>query len=171
MSLIEIERVPPLRQGQSPTLLTVEKCKKSFLEALRFGSSVTRAAECAGMSRPTVYDWRHSDEEFAKAWDDALESGTDRLEDESFRRAHDGVNRPAFYQGQLICDPLGQPIYIKEYSDTLMCKLLAARRPSVYRERVTEVTVNNATNTVSVEISNNHIAASQSYQSLLDIDE
>ncbi len=81
-----------------------------FLAALGEGLSVAGAAKLAGVGRQTVYDWRKRDGEFAAAWDDAIETGTDNLEDEARRR------------------PMST-------SDTLMIFLLKARRPDKYKER------------------------------------
>jgi hypothetical protein len=53
-----------------------------------------------------MYKHRGNSEAFAGAWDDAVETGTDELEDEAFRRA-------------------------KEDSDTLLIFMLKARRPGV----------------------------------------
>ncbi len=83
--------------------------KKRFLTALAAGHSVMTAAEAAGVARQTVYRWRQEDETFARAWDEAIEAGTDRLEDEALRRAFAG-------------------------SDTLLIFLLKARRPTKYRD-------------------------------------
>jgi len=83
--------------------------KKRFLAVLAAGHSVMTAAEAAGVARQTVYRWRQEDEAFARAWDEAIEAGTDRLEDEALRRAFAG-------------------------SDTLLIFLLKARRPAKYRD-------------------------------------
>lgn len=83
--------------------------KARFLEALRRGMSVTAAAQAIGVGRRTVYDWREADPDFASAWDEAVEDGTDLLEDEAWRRAFAG-------------------------SDTLLIFLLKARRPHKYRD-------------------------------------
>jgi hypothetical protein len=84
-----------------------------FLAALAAGWSVTKAAEAIGIARRTAYDWRDTDDDFAALWDEAVEAGTDLLEDEAVRRAVEGVPRPVFYQGQ-ICGS------IQEYSDFLL---------------------------------------------------
>ncbi len=83
--------------------------KKRFLAALAAGHSVKTAADAAGIARQTVYRWRQEDEDFARAWDDAVEDGTDLLEDEALRRALEG-------------------------SDTMLIFLLKARRPEKYRD-------------------------------------
>lgn len=90
--------------------------QRVFVEQLVKGQTITAAAKAAGICRRTAYSWRESDKTFAEAWDDALEIGTEKLETEATRRALEG-------------------------SDTLLIFLLKARRPKVYRERVsTEVT-------------------------------
>lgn len=89
---------------------------RTFVERLVKGETITAASKAAGVCRKTAYNWRESDKAFADAWDDAIEVGTEKLETEATRRALDG-------------------------SDTLLIFLLKARRPKVYRERVsTEVT-------------------------------
>ena len=87
------------------------KKRALFLGALTEGASVTAACDRAVITRRTVYVWRAADPEFAAAWDDAIEAGTDALEDEALRRA-------------------------KDKSDTLLIFLLKARRPEKYKDRV-----------------------------------
>ena len=83
--------------------------KTKFIDALAEGFSVTTAAATAGIGRRTAYNWR-ADSGFVELWNDALEDGTDLLEDEARKRAIDG-------------------------SDSLLKFLLTARRPAIYRER------------------------------------
>lgn len=86
------------------------KSRKAFLDALEKGYSVSRSAAEAGHSVNAFKTWKAEDEEFSKDWEDAIEAGTDRLED----RARDRAMRD---------------------SDGLMVVLLKARRPEKYRER------------------------------------
>ncbi|NBB81653.1 MAG: terminase [Verrucomicrobia bacterium] len=86
------------------------KKREAFLSCLENGDSVQNAANVAGVARGTVYRWRKEDEEFAAAWDMALDSGIDRLEDEAYKRALSG-------------------------SDTLLIFLLKSKRPSIYSEK------------------------------------
>lgn len=102
--------------------------KAVIIAALAAGSTVLLAAQEAGVNKTTAYRWRESDKDFAQAWDDALEEGTDRLEQEALRRARDGVSKPVFHKGNVVG-------HVQEYSDTLAIFLLKARRPEVYRER------------------------------------
>ena len=61
--------------------------KGRFLAILAEGGSVKLAAEKAKIGRRTAYEWREKDAAFAAAWDEAVEAGTDALEDEAVRRA------------------------------------------------------------------------------------
>lgn len=114
-------------RARAYTRRTPEK-ERAFLGALGQGLSVTGACEAAEIGRTRVYEWRREDTAFAGAWDEAVEAGTDYLEDEAKRRAAEGVDEPVFYQG-VICGKL------RKYSDTLLIFLLKARRPEKYRER------------------------------------
>lgn len=77
---------------------------------LAAGGSVTAAAGKIGMTRQALYQAKSADPEFAREWDDAIEAGTDVLEDEAVRRAKDG-------------------------SDTLLIFTLKARRPDKFKDR------------------------------------
>ena len=101
----------------------------TFLDALRDGETVVDAALKAGVNRDAFYRRRKADTEFASAWDDAYERGTDKLEREAQRRAVEGV--PDFKVG-----PGGQLVEMTRYSDTLLIFLLKARRPWKFRDNV-----------------------------------
>jgi hypothetical protein len=81
-----------------------------FLSVLATGSSVTEAANSIGISRQSMYVARERDEEFRARWDDAVEQGTDLLEDVALKRA----------QGS---------------SDHLLIMLLKARRRDKFGDR------------------------------------
>jgi hypothetical protein len=101
----------------------------AFLEQLVEGAPVTEAAEAVTVSRKTLYQWRREDPDFAAAWELAYEQGTDKLEAEAQRRAHDGV--PDFR-----LDREGNEHPLIRYSDTLLIFLLKGRRPEKYRDNV-----------------------------------
>ena len=92
------------------------------------GATYAAAAAAVGTHRRTIMKWADADEEFALRWNDAIEEGIDRLEQEAIRRAHDGVKRPVFYIWQVVG-------YVQEYSDSLLKFLLEAKRPAVHRAR------------------------------------
>lgn len=112
---------------------TVRTDKKEgrFLEELRTtGGNVSRACEAIKVNRQRVYEWRAADPAFAAKWDEAVEAGTEELEQEARRRAYMGVDEPVFYQGEE-CGA------VRKYSDTLLIFLLKGRRPEKYRDNVT----------------------------------
>lgn len=102
--------------------------KPLFLAALREVPVVAYAADKAGVDRSTAYKARDGDEEFAAAWEDAMEAGVDRAEQEAFRRATDGFDRPVWHQGQLVG-------YERVHSDSLLSLILKGRRKKVYADR------------------------------------
>jgi hypothetical protein len=83
------------------------KRRKKFLDELTLGSSETAAARAADGSLRDFRAWRRSDPDFAQDWADAIEEGTDLLEDEAVQRA------------------------LKK-SDPLMMFMLKARRPEKF---------------------------------------
>lgn len=100
----------------------------AFFEALAHGFSVTKACVLSGLPRSTAYSHRNADPGFAALWDEAIEAGTDRVEDEALRRAVEGTDDPVFYQGEQVGT-------VTRYSDSLLVMLLKARRPEKYKDR------------------------------------
>jgi hypothetical protein len=133
--------------------------KPLFLEALRNVPVIRHACEVAGINRSTAWRGRQDDEGFAQAWDEALEEGIDRAEQEAFRRAVVGFDEPVLHQGRLqyvyeryidndgkeqyrqVLDANGQPVplTVKKHSDSLLALYLKGRRKKVYADR-TELT-------------------------------
>lgn len=110
--------------------IRTDKKRSGFLALLRdTGGNVTKACESAGIGRRSAYEWREADPEFAAEWDEAVEAGTEELEEEARRRAFSGVDEPVFYQGE-VCGE------VRKYSDTLLIFLLKGRRPEKYRENI-----------------------------------
>lgn len=120
------------RTKRAPKEDPVAKAKAAFIAELMKGTSITGAANVAGIGRRTAYQWRDADPVFSEAWDDAIEAGTDILEDEAHRRAHRGVTR----ETSIGSGPRQKFVEITEYSDTLAIFLLKARRPDKYRDNV-----------------------------------
>lgn len=136
--------------------------REAFLAALRFMPVVTYACNVVDIVPSTAYRQRTLDPTFAKEWDEALEAGVDRAEIEAFRRGVDGYEEPVVYKGELMVvqephqvvdddgiertvwrpklDPRGNPIplTIRKHSDTMLGRVLAARRSS-YRTSATEI--------------------------------
>lgn len=121
-------RRKPVSRRQRATEVTARK-KALFLDALKANcGNVSRAAEVAGVSRVTVYRWRDRNPAVAEAWDNIVIETTEQAEQELYRRAVEGVNKPVFQGGKLVG-------HIREFSDTCLIFLLKARKPQMYRER------------------------------------
>ena len=97
-----------------PAHVVAEK-KELALEALRDGASVEGAASKARVNRDTLRKWRQADEDFAIAWADAHEAGTDGIEDNMTAYAKADLSRPNAVTAAIF--------------------LLKARRPEKYAER------------------------------------
>lgn len=103
------------------------------LNVLRNGGSLRMAALAVGVHRHTVdIDWRRADPEFAAAVEQAMEEGTDRLEEEAIRRGRDGVVKPVFQGGEQVGE-------ITEYSDKLLEMMLVGKRSAIFGKRALEV--------------------------------
>lgn len=100
--------------------------RRAFLAALAATGNITLAAERADVPRPTLYVWRKRLPEFAAAWAEALETGTDALEDVAVQRAVAGTPEPVFYQGTQVATQT-------RVSDSLLMFLLKSRRPEKFR--------------------------------------
>lgn len=129
--------------------------KPIFLAALAEVPIVSNAAKLARIDYRRVWRVRQEDEDFAKAWDDAMEQGVDKAEQEAFRRAVVGFEEPVIDKGRLayryeryeaedgseqyrlMLDENGQPIplTVRKHSDALLALYLKGRRKSVYAER------------------------------------
>lgn len=136
----------------------------AFLAALREMPVVAHACKAVGIERSTAYRARETHPDFAQAWDEAMEEGIDRAEQEAFRRAVVGFEEPVIDKGRLAyvherytvkhrhaetgeeveeerwrlaLDAKGQPIplTVRKHSDALLALYLKGRRKTVYAER------------------------------------
>jgi hypothetical protein len=133
--------------------------QEAFLAALREMPIVQHACNAVGIERCTAYRARQASETLAKAWEEAMEAGIDRAEQEAFRRGVVGFLEPVVHQGQLqfvyeryldddgkeafrkVLDANGQPVplTVRKHSDPMLALILKGRRKTVYAER-TELT-------------------------------
>ena len=114
-------------RAQAPTPQQAARRRRKFLDELAETGNVTHSCRVAAIPYNTAYKWRREIQEFAEAWDDALEMAADKLEKEAMRRAYEGVDKPVFQNGR-------QVGVIRQYSDTLLIFLLKGCRPEKYRE-------------------------------------
>jgi hypothetical protein len=117
---------------------TEQRAREAFLAGLAGGMSVTGSCRRAGLPRSTVYDWRGADPEFARQWEEAIESGTDLMEDEAVRRAVYGVPEPVVSMGRVVKNDDGSTMTVNKYSDQLLTRLLIARRREKFGDRVAQ---------------------------------
>jgi hypothetical protein len=138
--------------------------ERTFLKILAQSGNVTEAAEAVGLTRTSLYDHRQRHDDFSQAWDSALETFADGIEQEAIRRAVKGVTRYKFYKGQPVLHPdlcrcnhgrlmhendaacreegcscgrfLAQPYREQEYSDALLALLLKGLRSEKYRDNL-----------------------------------
>jgi len=115
------------------------EAKVVFLKALSDGGSIAGAARACDRATRTVYDWRDRDQNFAEAWDEALQRAVAVLEQEAWRRAVQGVPEPLVSGGKI----LGT---VQRYSDPLLKTLLAAHRPEKYAKPSSGISVQLPTN-------------------------
>lgn len=82
------------------------------------GGNYTRSCRAAGVGRTTVWERRQREPEFEREEIAAIKRGIKTLESEAVRRAVEGVRKIRF-------EPkTGKIHYEREYSDTLMLRLL-----------------------------------------------
>src|SRR5438105_85729 len=112
---------------------------QAFLTAFAGNGIILTGCQAASVSRATFYAWmtKSADDPpdpaycveiegvlvpFAKLVEQAGEVAADRIEAEVVRRAVEGVERPQFYQGQIVG-------HVREWSDILAIFVLKSRRP------------------------------------------
>jgi hypothetical protein len=118
---------PHCGQQQPSARLTTARRKSLALDLLSQGHTLAHVREVLGINRVTMYRWRQNEPSFAQAYSDAMEAGTDLIEEEARRRAVEGYDRPVFQGGTLVG-------VVRVYSDQLAAMLLRGRRPEVYRD-------------------------------------
>jgi len=125
------DRLRAVVQGQSK-----EDAIGLFLDALAYNGNPFAACRISGLSRRRVARLRDEDAEFAAAYDEAMDDAADRLEEEAWRRALEGVPQPVMKGGQVVLDPdTGKAMTIRRYSDALLVMLLRGNKPDKFLRR------------------------------------
>jgi hypothetical protein len=105
------------------------KARARFLETLAEGWSVRQAARAADVGFQRLYELKSEDEGFARLWEEALELGTERLEQHAMTIALEG----ALVE---VRNGAGEIIRTERRPDPQMTRfLLSARKPDVYSQR------------------------------------
>lgn len=103
--------------------------RDKFLAELAKSCNVSAACRIAGISRSAAYEWRESDVDFAKAWDEAEQEAADKLEAEAWRRAVEGVEEPVYHSGVKVGT-------VRKHSDRMLEILLKGHRPERFVDRI-----------------------------------
>ncbi len=136
------------KAAKTPSAARTEAdAQAAYLGALAATASLSRAAAAAGIAPEAAEAWRRADPGFAVRHEAAIAVGTDALEDEAVRRAHEGTVKPVFYRGE----KLGQ---LREYSDGLLLALLKARRPEKFKDHRVHEPTGNVTINIITGVSN-----------------
>ena len=103
--------------------------QQAFIEALADTGSVASAARAVNRSTHGAYHLRRQPgaEEFAAAWEAALDFGMKRVEDVAMDRALNGVEVPVYSYGQLVGTRIS-------YNDRLLMFMLRNRAPGRFAE-------------------------------------
>lgn len=97
--------------------------------------SVAGACRVIDIHPNTVRMWRKTDQAFASDYTDAIEFGTDIIEDQATRRATLGVDEPVYQGGELVGVK-------RVFSDRLMEFILIGRRPEKFGRTAGQTNVN-----------------------------
>ena len=100
----------------------------AFLAAYASTARIDKAAEAAGISRRTHYDWLKNDAEYPAMFAETEMLAAQQLLDEATRRAFEGVEEPVTVAGE--------KVLVRRYSDRLMERLLEARFPVLFRSNL-----------------------------------
>lgn len=108
-----------------------------FLSAYAKLGRIVDAARATGINRKHHYRWMKASTKAAKLYQrhfhDLHGELCGSMEDEAWRRAVDGVDKPVFYKGE-ICG------YVREFSDRLLLAMMRANIPKyVERQQVEHV--------------------------------
>jgi hypothetical protein len=132
-----------LTKFQAKATRDLSPVEAKLLEVIADGWSVSKAAAAAGIARRTAFNWRDDaktqrdaldpkapdfrekwDANFFTRWEDAMEAGVDKYEDEAGRRAT-GYDEPVFGKD-------GEIGRKQLYSDPLMMMIMKGKRPDRY---------------------------------------
>ncbi|MCX7283064.1 MAG: hypothetical protein NTX28_03300 [Novosphingobium sp.] len=121
-----LDFVPFVHVAARRNSITPDK-QRRFIATLAATGIVSQAALSIGASVEALYKLRHraGAEDFARAWDAAVERGYSRLEDCALERAIAGEERPVVSRGEVVAT-------WTHHNTGLLMFLLRARRPEKY---------------------------------------
>lgn len=116
----------PNEQISTPYKPTVWEA--AFLRVLARRGNVSDACKQADINRGTAYARREAEPEFDRLWKEAEKQASDSLEEEAWKRATEGTDKPIFYKGEKVGA-------VTEFSDALLMFLLKGNKPEKFKER------------------------------------
>lgn len=115
------------RRSWDSTKMTKEK-KLEYIETVRRSGLLSKSAEKIGVSPGTVMSHRKSDPAFDEEVNNAMALFADDVEEELYRRAMEGVQKPIVHRGEVVT-------HVAEYSDRLL-ELAVKRHKVEFRDKV-----------------------------------
>lgn len=146
-----VEKANPGRPDSHIEAEVRRRKKALFLEAFRQLGNRTYAAMHAGTDLKQVRLWQDDDPAFSEEIREAGLEACDRIEQEAYRRAIVGVEKPVIHQGKLCyrtdhlgnieVDAAGKPLLLmeREWSDELLKLLLRGAKPEKYARSAFEI--------------------------------
>lgn len=119
---------PPLAPKKTRTQ-NRRSLRGTFLRAFKQCASVRMAAKVAGICFTTHYRWMKTDPRYRAAFERTELHLRDLLIEETIRRAVHGTVAPVYQGGKLVG-------HKREFSDSLLLKLLAARGGPEFRDKM-----------------------------------
>jgi hypothetical protein len=98
--------------------------KETFLHAYARLGRINAAAEAANIARTDHYNWLLADADYRAQFEALKVQVIGALEDEAYRRAVEGVDKPMTVAGERVD--------VKEYDSGLLMFLLRGLKPEVY---------------------------------------
>jgi len=127
VSKLLIQKVEEELENWVPVTLPTDKKFGLFLDYLIECGNVHDAARQADLTTKQIRKFRRNNPSAEKAFQEALDMGTDAIEAELHRRAVAGIMEPIFYKGRRVNT-------VRKKSDVLLMFLLKSRRPHIYRD-------------------------------------
>lgn len=146
-----VEKATPGRPDSHIEAEVRRRKKALFLEAFRQLGNRTYAAMHAGTDLKQVRMWQEEDALFSEEIREAGLEACDRIEQEAYRRAIVGIEKPVIHQGKLCyrtdhegrieVDGAGKPVLLveREWSDELLKLLLRGAKPEKYARSAFEI--------------------------------
>lgn len=128
-----------------------EEEKQAFLKALSGGHTIKAASAAGNHSRDTFRDIRERDAEFAAAWAEAYDQGTEALEDKLHKISTEGWDEIMEEFGP--DGKLKRRTVNKRFQPAPLFFSLKARRPEVYRDNATVQVVGDAERPIEIAYS------------------